>query len=150
MEGRILMPMDYVKEIMKAFKDADLTKMKFKCDEFEIELEKQEEVVYTTMQPVEPPVPTTIPTFNSPKQEAGATEREIKAPMVGTFYASSAPHMSPFVSVGTKVKKGDVICIVEAMKLMNEVESDSDGEIVAILVENGDMVEFDQPMFIIK
>ena len=74
----------------------------------------------------------------------------IKSPMVGTFYESSSPTAEPFVSVGDKVKKGQVICIVEAMKLMNEIESEFDGEIVEICVKNEDMVEYGMPLFKIK
>lgn len=76
--------------------------------------------------------------------------KEITAPIVGTFYSSSGPDKEPFVSVGSKVKKGDTLCILEAMKLMNEIQSDVDGEVVEILVENAEMVEYGQPMFKIK
>lgn len=74
----------------------------------------------------------------------------IKSPMVGTFYESSSPDAEAFVKVGSKVKKGDVICIIEAMKLMNEIESDYDGEITEVLVKNEDMVEYGKPLFRIK
>ena len=74
----------------------------------------------------------------------------VKAPIVGTFYAASAPDKPPFVTVGQQVKKGDVLMIIESMKLMNEVQSDFDGTVSEILVKNGDPVEFDQPIMIIK
>lgn len=74
----------------------------------------------------------------------------ITSPMVGTFYASSSPKEEPFVKVGDKVRKGQVLCVVEAMKLMNEIESEQDGEVVEICVKNEQMVEFDQPLFKIK
>lgn len=73
----------------------------------------------------------------------------VKAPMVGTFYRAGAPGAPPFVEVGQAVKKGDTLCIIEAMKLMNEIESDVDGVVKAILVENGQPVEFDQALFVI-
>ena len=73
----------------------------------------------------------------------------VKAPMVGTFYRSGSPGASAFVEVGQTVKEGDTLCIIEAMKLMNEIESDASGIIKAILVENGQPVEFGQPMFLI-
>jgi acetyl-CoA carboxylase biotin carboxyl carrier protein len=73
----------------------------------------------------------------------------MKAPMVGTFYRSGSPGAPAFVEVGKAVKKGDTLCIIEAMKLMNEIEADADGVIKAILVENGQPVEFDQPLFVI-
>lgn len=71
----------------------------------------------------------------------------IKSPLVGTFYAAPAENAKPFVKVGDEVKKGQVLAIVEAMKLMNEIESDFDGKIIEILVENGDNVEYGQPLF---
>ncbi len=74
----------------------------------------------------------------------------IKSPLVGTFYAAPAEDAKPFVNVGDEVKKGQVLAIVEAMKLMNEIESDFDGKIVEILVENGDNVEYGQPLFRIQ
>ena len=73
----------------------------------------------------------------------------INSPMVGSFYRAASPDSSPFVDVGATVKKGDVLCIIEAMKLLNEIESDHDGIIKKILVENGQPVEFGEPLFII-
>lgn len=73
----------------------------------------------------------------------------IKSPMVGTFYRSSAPGANPFVEVGQAVKAGDTVCIIEAMKLLNEIESDHEGVVKAILVENGQPVEYGQPLFVI-
>ena len=74
----------------------------------------------------------------------------VKSPMVGTFYSKSSPTAEPYVKVGSKVKKGDILCIVEAMKLMNEIESEFDGEIVEVCVNDGDMVDFGRPLFKIK
>ena len=76
--------------------------------------------------------------------------KEVKSPMVGTFYESSSPTAEPFVKVGDKVRKGQVLCIVEAMKLMNEIESEVDGEVVEVCVKNEDMVEFGTTLFKIK
>lgn len=75
---------------------------------------------------------------------------EIKSPIVGTFYKSPSPESLPFVEVGAKVSVGSTLCIIEAMKLMNEIESDVSGTIVKILVENGSAVEYNQPLFLIK
>ncbi len=72
------------------------------------------------------------------------------APMVGTFYSAPAPGAKPFVDIGTEVKSGDVLCIIEAMKMMNQIESDKAGRIVSVLVKNGDPVEFGQPLFVIE
>ncbi len=81
-----------------------------------------------------------------PVAEAPAA-RVIKAPMVGTFYRASSPGAKPFVEVGSAIKEGDPICIIEAMKIMNEIESDLEGTIARILCENGQAVEFGQPLF---
>jgi acetyl-CoA carboxylase biotin carboxyl carrier protein len=74
----------------------------------------------------------------------------VKAPVVGTFYGSPAPDAPPYVEVGSPVKKGQILCIIEAMKLMNEIESECDGKISVILVENGQSVEYGQPLFLIE
>ena len=74
----------------------------------------------------------------------------VKSPMVGTFYLKPSPNSDPYVQVGQKVKKGDVLCIVEAMKLMNEIESEWDGEIKEILVKDEEPVEYGKPLFVIK
>lgn len=74
----------------------------------------------------------------------------IKSPMVGTFYAKPSPDSEPYVEVGKNVKKGDVVCIIEAMKLMNEIESEFDGEIAEILVKDGEPVEYGKPLFRVK
>ena len=80
-------------------------------------------------------------------QDTGAS---IKSPMVGVFYAAPSPDSEPFVTVGKKVNKGDVVCIVEAMKLMNEVEAEEEGEVIEILVGNEEMVEYNQPLILLK
>ena len=84
------------------------------------------------------------------KKEPEVEGNQVKAPLVGTFYAAPSEGADPFVSVGDTVKKGQVIGIVEAMKLMNEVESDYDGTVAEILVENGEMVEYGQPLIVVK
>jgi acetyl-CoA carboxylase biotin carboxyl carrier protein len=83
-------------------------------------------------------------------QEADSGLHKIVSPMVGTFYHASSPGSAPFVSVGSKVNDKTVVCIVEAMKLMNEIEAEVKGEIVQILVENGQLVEYGQPLFLVK
>jgi acetyl-CoA carboxylase biotin carboxyl carrier protein len=80
---------------------------------------------------------------------AGQEGHVVKAPMVGTFYRSPSPDAKPFVEVGQTIKEGDTICIIEAMKLMNEIEADASGTVKAILVENGQPVEYGQPLFIL-
>jgi acetyl-CoA carboxylase biotin carboxyl carrier protein len=92
------------------------------------------------------PLPASVetPSADNKKKIEGTI---INSPMVGTFYTSSKPGAEPFVKVGSKVKTGDILCIIEAMKLLNEIQSDYDGEIVEVLVENAEPVEFGQPLF---
>lgn len=82
--------------------------------------------------------------------EAAPSEHIVKSPMVGTFYRASAPGAAAFVDIGSSVKEGDTLCIIEAMKLLNEIDADASGSIRQILVENGQAVEFGQPLFIIE
>ena len=84
------------------------------------------------------------------KENLETSGYEIKSPMVGTFYEAPSPGSKPFVSVGDVVKKGDVLCIIEAMKMLNQIESDKSGKIKAILVENAQPVEFNQVLFVIE
>ena len=76
--------------------------------------------------------------------------QQVTAPMVGTFYSGAAPGAKPFVDIGTEVKPGDTLCVIEAMKMMNQIESEFAGRVVSVLVENGNPVEFGQPLFVIE
>lgn len=91
------------------------------------------------------PLPASVETPSADNKKIEGTI--INSPMVGTFYTSSKPGAEPFVKVGSKVKTGDILCIIEAMKLLNEIQSDYDGEIVEVLVDNAEPVEFGQPLF---
>ncbi len=92
------------------------------------------------------PAPATTPA-ETPAQPAGHV---VKSPMVGTFYRSSSPGGKPFVDAGSTIKEGEPICIIEAMKIMNEIEADKAGKVTQILCENGQAVEFGQPLFVIE
>lgn len=105
---------------------------------------------YAQPAPLAPaPAPVAAPVAAAPVVPAAPTGHAVKSPMVGSFYGSSSPGADSFVSVGQTVKVGDVICIVEAMKMMNQIESDKAGVIEAILVKDGEPVEYDQPLVII-
>ena len=93
-----------------------------------------------------PVIQTTQPVEEEPKEEY----KEIKSPMVGTFYSKPSPDKEAFVKVGDKVKKGQVVCIIEAMKLMNEIEAEFDGEVVEVCLNDGDAVEYGKPLFKLK
>ncbi|GGN27165.1 MULTISPECIES: acetyl-CoA carboxylase biotin carboxyl carrier protein [Marinomonas] len=128
---------------------------------YEIEIKEGEEAVRISRggAPVQAPMmhapmmaapaaPVAAPSA-APEAPAAITGHTVNSPMVGTYYKSSAPGAKPFIEVGQKVNAGDTICIVEAMKMMNQIEADKSGTIGAILVEDGEPVEFDQPLITI-
>ncbi len=128
----------------------------------ELEIREGEETVRLSRMPSGAAAPTTLaaparsaapatsaPAAAPPEAAALPAGHLVKAPMVGTFYASASPDAPPFVGVGRKVKAGDTLGIIEAMKMFNQIEADIDGTVAAILVENGQPVEFDEPMFVI-
>ncbi len=149
------MNIEAIKELIGEFKNCDITKLKVKCEDFELVLEREKEhaLVSTPVHIVQETLDHSIVKTNQEqmvqKEEVGEAIY-IESPMVGTFYEASAPEKPPYVTIGSKVKKGDVVCIIEAMKLMNEVEAEVDGEIVEILVKNEELVEYGQPLFRIK
>lgn len=102
------------------------------------------------------PVSKNVEEIKEPQKEKEVVVEEaknvyiLKSPLVGTFYSRPKPDQPPFVQIGSKVNKGDIVCLIEAMKIYNEVESDVNGEIIRILVEDGKPVEYDQPLFEIK
>ena len=133
----------------------------------EIEITEGEESVrisrYAHNAPVAPaaapvavaaPAPAAAPAAASAAEAAPAPVEDdgflVTAPMVGSFYAASSPGAAPYVQVGDRVNEGDTLCIIEAMKMMNQIESDKAGRVVSVLVDNGEPVEFGQPLFIIE
>jgi len=105
----------------------------------------------TVAAPVAAPQPAAQAPAAAPKAaDESANYEEIKSPMIGTFYRSPSPEKPPFVSVGEEVKKGDVLCVIEAMKLFNEIEAEVSGRIVKVLVDDSSPVEYDQPLFLIE
>ena len=95
-------------------------------------------------------MPATIPAPTAVADTAATNDHMVQAPMVGTFYSAPAPGAQAFVQIGDEVKVGQVLCIIEAMKMMNQIESDRAGKVVSVLVQNGDPVEFGQPLFAIR
>lgn len=94
--------------------------------------------------------PVAAPAAELPAPVAETVGHVVKSPMVGTFYRSSSPGAKPFVDIGTEVKEGETICIIEAMKILNEIEADKTGKVTRILGENGQAVEYGQPLFVIE
>ena len=148
-----------VKELAEIMKENGLSYLKYKDDDFEVEMgEKKPQM--PPMPPMMPPVATpaapmamavaTAPGAEAAAQVSSAAGNIMKAPIVGTFYAAPAPGKAPFVTVGSTVSKGDVLFIIESMKVMNEVTSEFDGKVTEILVKDGDAVEYDQPVLRIE
>ena len=148
------MKIEEMKELIQAVSDSDVDEFKYSDDKCSVRIMKNKtQVVAAEAVPAAaPPVPAAAApaVADTAEKEPEIEGNQVKAPLVGTFYAAPAEGADPFVSVGDKVKKGQVIGIVEAMKLMNEVESDFDGTVTDILVENGEMVEYGQPLVVIK
>lgn len=163
------MEVSQIIELMKAVADNGLTDFSYEENGMVLKIRKhpeKKEVICQSVaapavmaqQPAPQPLTAVVPPVQAAAVQAddSAAQAEelsgqvVKCPLVGTFYAASSPDADPFVQVGDVVKKGQVLGIVEAMKLMNEIESEFDGVVKQILVKNGDQVEYDQPLFVIE
>ncbi len=162
-----------IQELIKLISKSNLTEFKFKDNDVEVQIKTDkfqktavQTVVTAASQPVQMQVATPMVQSAAPVQEAvtpaaapettneapkqGSNLIEIKSPIVGTFYRSSSPDKPPFIKVGDTVNQGDVVCIIEAMKLFNEIESEFSGTIVKVLVEDASPVEYDQVLFLVE
>ena len=151
-------------ELVKAVSDSALTEVKYEEDGVKLSLKKTCDKIVQIKAPAAPgavpaaPSPAAAAPGAAPAAEAAdrgnagnaPAGKVVKSPLVGTFYAAPAEDAEPFVKVGDSVKEGQVLAIVEAMKLMNEIESDFTGTVAEILVENGEAVEYGQPLFVIS
>ena len=146
-----------IRELIRVFDKSELNKLKVKEGEFEISMQRGFESGVTTVTTSAPvaqvatasaaPVAVSAPVADTVVRAAGET---INSPMVGTYYSSPSPESPAFVKVGATVKKGQTLCILEAMKIMNEVEAEFDCKIIEILVKDGSPVEYDMPIFIVE
>ncbi|MGB2630717.1 MAG: acetyl-CoA carboxylase biotin carboxyl carrier protein [Candidatus Omnitrophota bacterium] len=139
-----------IKELVDLMNENNLTEVEVEQEGMKVKLSKKaggavEQVVTPVVRPAEQ-----LPEKAVKPAEAAKALSEIKAPMVGTFYRAPAPDVDPYVEVGDIVHKGDVVCIIEAMKLMNEVKSEISGKIVEVPVENAEPVEYGQALFLIE
>ncbi|WP_144462405.1 acetyl-CoA carboxylase biotin carboxyl carrier protein [Siminovitchia fortis] len=161
-----------IREIIKLIDESDIDEFVYKQDDLKIELKKKgNNPVQETVRYVTEPVPASRPAaqqqtrFEQPAVEqghvstestpiSGAEEKsnlhEIVSPMVGTFYQASSPDSDPYVQVGSDVTSDSIVCIVEAMKLFNEIEAEVEGKIAEILVKDGELVEYGQPLFLVE
>lgn len=146
-----------INKLAERVENGKLSKIKIKNGDCEVVIEKESKIMPPMpMPPMGVSVNTAAAVQPAASAESTAKSAEqlsgniVKAPIVGTYYAAPGPDKAPFVEVGKKVKKGDVLMIIESMKLMNEVQSDFDGVVKEILIQNGTAVEFDQPVMIIE
>ncbi|MBI4824326.1 MAG: acetyl-CoA carboxylase biotin carboxyl carrier protein [Nitrospirae bacterium] len=140
------MELDELKKIIELLRDTDITDLQIEKENTKVRIKRER--MMTSIEIKKPPQ-IGLP---SVKEIEAETQRliTITAPLVGTFYKSPSPDSPPFVEAGSKVKKGQVICIIEAMKLMNEIECDTDGILVRALVENAQPVEYGEPLYLIE
>ncbi len=141
------MELDDLKELIELLKETDIT---------ELQLEKDGTKVRIKREKMLSPMEISVQKFGRLQEKVTREAEEetrlitVTSPIVGTFYRASSPEAAPFVELGSKIKKGQVLCIVEAMKLMNEIESEVDGIVIKVLVENGQPVEYGEPLFLIE
>ncbi|MFW5825556.1 MAG: acetyl-CoA carboxylase biotin carboxyl carrier protein [Marinobacter sp.] len=147
-----------IKKLIELLEESDVEELEIQegDDSVRISRRREQAAVSYAPQPMAAPQPQQAPAAapaaqpSTPAEPATPAGHLVKSPMVGTFYRSPSPNAASFVEVGQTVKAGDVVCIVEAMKMMNQIEADKSGTITEILVENGQPVEFDQPLFVIS
>lgn len=136
-----------LKEFIKVLEESSLSTIEISDDTDKIRLEKPKTV---TTQIAEPAADTTVYSPAASGSVQPTPGKSINAPIVGVFYVAPSPDAEPYAPVGKRVKKGDIVCIIEAMKCMNEIQAEEDGEITEVLANNGDLVEYNQPLFRIK
>lgn len=159
------MDLKLVKNLLDLISDSDVNEVSIEEGDFKIKVKKQSDAPAANLQyqmPAQPqsqPQQAPQPTQPSAPQQKGSGEGEkeaqpdgevVKSPIVGTFYESPSPDSDPFIKVGDKVNAGETLCIIEAMKIMNEIDAEFSGTVEKIIVNDGQPVEFDQPLFIIK
>ncbi len=157
------MDFNYIKKLVKLVEDSNISEIEVQENELRIKVTKTVPApVYQTpmMPPMQQVVSAPQVAVTQPSEQKTApivapvvpapNQHEVKSPIVGTFYRASRPDVDAFVKVGDKVSVGQTLCIIEAMKLMNEIESDAAGTVVKILVGNGRAVEYNQPLFVVE
>jgi len=143
-----------VKKLIELLEESGISEIEISEGEESVRISRYPKpgTVTATAAPAAAPPPAPAAPVAAPAEPAAPPVRgqQVTAPMVGTFYSGPAPGAKPFVDIGTEVKPGDTLCVIEAMKMMNQIESEFAGRVVSILVENGSPVEFGQPLFVIE
>ena len=143
-KGKYKMDIKNIEALAEIVKNYGLTSLEMDDADCKIKLKREPECAVTAV-----PIAPAAESVQTAEVQT-VSGKPVKAPMVGVFYAASSPEEEPYVTVGSKVKKGDVLCIIEAMKLMNEITADCDGEIAEICAENEQVVEYGQTLFVIR
>jgi acetyl-CoA carboxylase biotin carboxyl carrier protein len=143
-----------VKKLIELLEESGISEIEISEGEESVRISRYPQPGVLSFAPMAAPAPQAVPQ-GAPPAEPAAPEpaspgHQVTAPMVGTFYSSPSPGAKAFVEIGSQVSPGDTLCIIEAMKMMNQIEADVAGRVVSILVENGDPVEFGQPLFVIE
>jgi len=146
-----------IKKLIELIQTSDIAELEIKEGEESVRISRNSSTPVVTTAPImqapvaaPPAAPATGMDHSAPAEAEKPSGETIDAPMVGTYYSSASPTSSPFISVGQTVSVGDTLCIIEAMKMLNQIESDKSGVIKEILVENEQPVEFGQPLFVIE
>lgn len=141
---------ELLKQLARILRDNDLGELTLEDGDKKLTIKGKKPAPMPAPMGMPPVYPPAAPQEDAPTAPAAVSGTWVKAPLVGTYYAASSPESEPFVTVGKRVKKGDVLMIIESMKLMNEVLCEQEGTVAEILVQNGDAVEFDQPILRIE
>jgi acetyl-CoA carboxylase biotin carboxyl carrier protein len=147
-----------VKKLIELLEESGISELEISEGEESVRISRYPRMAMQAPMSVPGPMPQALPNpaaAATPATAAGEhkpriDEHTVTSPMVGTYYSASAPGAKEFVEIGTEVKRGQILCIIEAMKMMNQIESDKEGRVTAILATNGEPVEFGQPLFIIE
>ncbi|MCP4331330.1 MAG: acetyl-CoA carboxylase biotin carboxyl carrier protein [Gammaproteobacteria bacterium] len=142
-----------VKKLIELLEESGIAELEIKEGEESVRISRQTSAIVQTMAPIAAPLAAAPQPMAAPAAaEPAEPERghQVKSPMVGTFYSSASPTSGPFITQGQQVNAGDTLCIIEAMKMMNQIEADKAGKVTSILIEDGSPVEFDQVLFIIE
>lgn len=141
---------ELLKQLARILRDNDLGELTLEDGDKKLTIKGKKPAPMPAPMGMSPVYPPAAPQEDAPTAPAAVSGTWVKAPLVGTYYAAPSPESEPFVTVGKRVKKGDVLMIIESMKLMNEVLCEQEGTVAEILVQNGDAVEFDQPILRIE
>jgi len=146
-----------VKKLIELLEESGISELEISEGEESVRISRHSRVamqaplaVASPISPAAPIAAAATPATAAGEHKPHNDEHTVTSPMVGTYYSASAPGTKPFVEIGSEIKLGQILCVIEAMKMMNQIESDKEGQVTAILAKNGEPVEFGQPLFVIE